>query len=51
MACSRLARWGRLQPAEGFSPTFFGFAFVRHHAAKPENLGRPRRSRLKPAAD
>ena len=33
----------------GFSPTFFGLVSVRHHAAKPENLGRPRRSRLKPA--
>ena len=42
-----------LQPSPkgtpGFSPTFFGFVSVRHHAAKPENLGRPRRSRLKPA--
>ena len=42
-----------LQPSPkgtpGFSPTFYGFVFVRHHAAKPENLGRPRRSRLKPA--
>ena len=47
MACSRLARWGSLQPSPkgtpGLSPTFFGFVSVRHHAAKPENLGRPRR--------
>ena len=47
MACSRLARWGSLQPSPkrtpGLSPTFSGFVSVRHHAAKLENLTRPRR--------
>ena len=32
--------WGRLQPAEGFSPTFFGFLNTQGTVLKPDNLSR-----------